>query len=89
MSTRIIKKLLKTTRNKKKKRNRIVMLAKRKLNSIGNKISEALTNHEVNHEDFMTNFNYKKSYREASVSSYCLKCKKNNRKHKSKSFKNY
>ena len=78
MSTRIIKKLLKTTRNKKKK-----------LNSIGNKTSEALTNHEVNHEDFMTNFNDKKSYREASVSSYCLKCKKNNRKHKSKSFKNY
>ena len=64
------------------------MLARNKLNSIGSKISEALTNNEVNHEDFMTNFNEEKSYREASVSPYCLKCKKN-KKHKSKSFKNY
>ena len=52
------------------------MLSRNKLNSIGSKISEALTNNEVNHEDFMTNFNEEKSYREASVSHYCLKCKK-------------
>ena len=38
----IIKKLLKTTRSKKKKHDKIVMLAKSKLNSIENKISEAL-----------------------------------------------
>ena len=42
ISTGIIKKLLKTTRNKKKKHNRIVMLAGSKLNSIESKISEAL-----------------------------------------------
>ena len=59
-STRIIKILLKTTRNKKKKRNRIVMLARSKLNSIGIKISETLKNNEVNHEDFMPNFNEEK-----------------------------
>ena len=34
ISTGIIKKLLKTTRNKKKKHNKIVMLARSKLNSI-------------------------------------------------------
>ena len=42
--TGIVKKLLKTTRNKKKKHNTIVMLARSKLNSIESKISEALIN---------------------------------------------
>ena len=42
ISTGLIKKLLKTTRSKKKKYNKIVMLARSKLNSIGSKISEAL-----------------------------------------------
>ena len=53
ISTGILKKLLKTTRNKKKKHNEIVMLAGSKLNSIENKISEALINNEISHEDFM------------------------------------
>ena len=44
ISTGIIKKLLKTTRNKKKKQNKIVMLARSKLNSIESKTSEALIN---------------------------------------------
>ena len=38
----IVKKLLKTTRNKKKKHNKIIMLARSKLNSIESKVSEAL-----------------------------------------------
>ena len=38
----LVKNLLKATRNKKKKHNKIVMLAKSKLNSIESKISEAL-----------------------------------------------
>ena len=54
ISTGIIKKLLKTTRNKKKKHNKIVMLARSKLNSIESKISEALINNKISHEDFMT-----------------------------------
>ena len=37
-----VKKFLKTIRNKKKKHNKIVMLARSKLNSIESKISEAL-----------------------------------------------
>ena len=64
ISTGIIKKLLKTTRNKKKKHNKIVMLARSKLNSIESKISEALINNEINHEDFMTILNEKTKYRE-------------------------
>ena len=52
-----VEKLLKTTRNKKKKRNKIVILAGGKLNSIESKIYEALINNENNHEDFMTIIN--------------------------------
>ena len=48
------KKLLKTTRNKNKKHNKIVTLARSKLNIIESKISEALINYEISHEDFMT-----------------------------------
>ena len=46
-------KTVKKERKKKKKHNKIVMLARNKLNSIENKISEALVNNKVNHEDFM------------------------------------
>ena len=67
-SARIIKKLLKTTRNKKKKHNKIVMLARSKLNSIESKISEALINNEISHEDFMTIINEEKKYRELKES---------------------
>ena len=65
--TGIVKKLLKTTRNKKKTHNKIVMLARSKLNSIESKISEALINNEIIHEDFMTIINEKK-YRELKES---------------------
>ena len=47
MSTGIIKNLLKTTRNKKKKHNKIFMLARSKLNGRESKISEALINNEI------------------------------------------
>ena len=53
----IVKKLLKTTQNKKKKHNKIVMLARNKLSSIESKISEALINNEMSHEDSITNIN--------------------------------
>ena len=61
IATGIIKKLLKTTRNKKKKHNKIVTLSRSKLNSIESKISKALTNNEISHEDFMTVFNEEKN----------------------------
>ena len=53
ISTGIVKKLFKTTRNNKKKHNKIVMLARNKLNSIESKISETLINNEIIHEGFM------------------------------------
>ena len=59
---------LKTTRNKKKKHNKIVMLTRSKLNSIESKISEALINNEISHEDFMTIINEEKKYRELKES---------------------
>ena len=40
------------------------MLARSKWNSIENKISEALINNEISHEDFMTIINEETNYRE-------------------------
>ena len=57
ISTGIVKKLLKITRNNKKTHNKIVMLARSKLNGIESKISEALINNEISHENFMTIIN--------------------------------
>ena len=44
------------------------MLAGSKLNSIESKISEALINNEISHEDFMTILNEEKKYRELKES---------------------
>ena len=62
--TGLVKKILKATRNKKKKHNKIVMLARGKLNSIESKISEALINNRISHEDFITMINEERNYRE-------------------------
>ena len=61
VTTGFVKTLLKTTRNKKKNHNKVVMLARSKLNSIESKISEALINNEIGHEDFMTIINEDKN----------------------------
>ena len=52
ITTGLVKTFLRTTRNKKKKHIKIVMLARSKLNIIESKISEALINNEISHEDF-------------------------------------
>ena len=67
------KKILKATRNKKEKRNKIVMLARSKLNSIENKISEALINNQISHEDFITIINEERNYRELKESVKMMK----------------
>ena len=64
ISTGIVKKLLKTTRNEKEKHNKIVMLARSMLNNIESKISEALINNKISYEDFMTIINEERKYRE-------------------------
>ena len=66
ISTGIIKKLLKATRSRKKKHNKIVMLSRSKLSSIESKISKALINNENKHENFTTIIDEKKRYRELS-----------------------
>ena len=63
-----VKKFLKTIRNKKEKHNKIVMLARSKLNSIESKISKALMDNEISHEDFETIINEEKKYRELKES---------------------
>ena len=52
LTTGITKKLLSITRNKKKKHDKILMLAKSKLNSIKTLVSQALIGMEINHEEF-------------------------------------
>ena len=44
------------------------MLARRKLISLESKISEALINNEVSHEEFVTILNEEKKYRELKES---------------------
>ena len=53
--------MLKTARNKKKKHNKIVIIARTKLNSIKSENSKASINSESSHEDFMTIINDEKN----------------------------
>ena len=62
LTTGIVKKLLNITRNKKKKHDKILMLAKSKLNSIETLISQALTDMEISHEEFFTILKGKDKY---------------------------
>ena len=48
----MVKTLLNITRKKKKKRNKIIALARSKLNIIENLISQALIDFEITHEEF-------------------------------------
>ena len=73
LCTGLVKKLLKATRNKKKKHNKIVMLARSKLNSIENKISEALINNHISQKDFITIINGERNYRELKESIRMMK----------------
>ena len=51
----VVKTLLNITRKKKKKHNKIVALARSKLNIIENLISQALIDFEITHEKYMDN----------------------------------
>ena len=52
LTTGIIKKLLSITRNKKKKHDKILILAKNKLDSIKTLVFQALIDMEISHEEF-------------------------------------
>ena len=62
ITTGIVKKFFKKQEIRRKKHNKIVMPAQSKLNSIESKISEAVINNEISHDDFMTIINEEKEY---------------------------
>ena len=64
LCTGLVKQLLKATRNKKKKHNKVIKLARSKLKSIESKTSEALINNQISHEDFITIINEERNYRD-------------------------
>ena len=52
VTTGVVKTLLNITRKKKKKHNKVIALARSKLNIIENLISQALIDFEITHEEF-------------------------------------
>ena len=62
LATGIVQKLLNITRKQKKKHDKILMLAKSKLNSIETLISQALIYMEKSHEEFITILKEKDKY---------------------------
>ena len=62
LTTEVTKKLLSLTRNKKKKHDNILMLARNKLNSIEALVSQALIYMEISHEEFVTILGEKNIY---------------------------
>ena len=62
LTTGIIKKLLGITRDKKKNYDKILMLAKSKLNSIETLVTQVLIDTEISHEEFITIFKDKDKY---------------------------
>ena len=62
LTTGIVKKLLNITRNKKKKHDKILMLAKSKLDSIETLVSQELIDMEISHEEFNAIIRAKQKY---------------------------
>ena len=58
----VVKTLLNITRKKKKKHNKIIALARSKLNIIENLISQALIDFEIKHEEFSKIISEKNNY---------------------------
>ena len=62
LTTGRVKKLMNITRKKNKKHDKILMLAKSRLNSIEILVSQALIDMEINHEEFVTILKDKDNY---------------------------
>ena len=62
LTTRIIKKLLSMTINKKKKHNQLITLAESKFNSMETLISQALGDLDISHEEFIMILKEKDKY---------------------------
>ena len=52
------------------------MLARSKLNSIESKISDALMNNQISHEDFMTIINEERNYKQLKESTRMIRGQK-------------
>ena len=59
----IIKRLLKITRNKKKKHNKVVMLANSQLSSIGKLVAQTSIDPQICHEEHKSIINNEENYR--------------------------
>ena len=62
IGTGISKSLLKLTKKRKKKHNKIIILAKNKLNTIDTLLSSALNDSEISHEEFTNIINEENIY---------------------------
>ena len=62
LPTKIVKKVLSITRDKKKKHDKILMLARSKLNSIATLVSLALVDIEISHEELVMIFKEEDKY---------------------------
>ena len=82
----IIKKLLSTTRNRKK-HDQILMLAKSKFNTIETLISQALNDMEISHEEFITIFKEKDRYEKVKKNIKDRNENKKTRNHKTVQYK--
>ena len=72
IGTGISKSLLKVTKKRKKKHNKIIALAKNKLNAIVTLLSSALNDSEISHEDFtniITETNIYENIKELTIES--------------------
>ena len=77
LTTGITKVPLKTTWNKSKKHNETVIITRSKVNSIESKISEALINNKISHENFTTIINEDRNYRKLKESITMMKSQRN------------
>ena len=64
VTTGVVKIFLNITRKKKKKHNKIIVLARSKLNIIENLISQALIDFEITHEEFSKIIYEKNNYKQ-------------------------
>ena len=62
LTTGIVKKILNITRNKNKNHDKVLMLAKTKLNSMETLVSQPLIDMEISHEEFITILKEKDKY---------------------------
>ena len=64
--------MLKFTKNRKKKHNKIIVLAKNKLNTIDTLLSNALNDSEISHEEFTNIINEENIYEIMKENIKCM-----------------